>query len=82
MRACRPSALLFTIGAAIVTACVSLVLLRPIGKTEQPSVIWFYFTVLPLPFLDLAMLCSARCMTWRHGEYCWRWVFWVELLNC
>lgn len=43
------------IGAAIATACVSLVL-RQIGKIEQPAVVVFYFTVLPLPFLGLAML--------------------------
>lgn len=47
------------IGAAIVTACVSLVL-RQIGKTEQPSVIVFYFTVLPLPFLGLAMFWFGK----------------------
>lgn len=43
------------IGAAVVTAGVSLVL-RQIGKTEQPTVVVFYFTLLPLPFLGLAML--------------------------
>lgn len=41
--------------AAIVTACVSL-LLRQLSHTEESSVIVFYFTLLPLPFLGLAML--------------------------
>lgn len=42
-------------GAAIVTACISL-LLRQLSRTEESSVIVFYFTVLPLPFLAFAML--------------------------
>lgn len=43
------------IGAAIITAFISL-LLRQLGRVEQSSVIVFYFTVLPLPFLSVAML--------------------------
>lgn len=42
-------------GAAVVTACISL-LLRQLSRTEESSVIVFYFTVLPLPFLGVAML--------------------------
>lgn len=54
------------IAAAVATACVSL-LLRKIGETEQPSVVVFYFTLLPLPFLGLAMLwfgASHDMVTW------------------
>ncbi|MGD9811494.1 MAG: DMT family transporter [Sphingobium sp.] len=47
--------LVVAIGAAIMTSCISL-LLRHIGKTEHPAVVVFYFSVLPLPFLALAML--------------------------
>ncbi len=46
-------------GAAIVSACVSL-LLRQLSRTEHSSVIVFYFTVLPLPFLGLAMLWFGK----------------------
>lgn len=42
-------------GAAVVTACISL-LLRQLSQKEHSSVIVFYFTLLPLPFLGLAML--------------------------
>lgn len=53
-------------GAAIATACISL-LLRQLSRTEEPSVIVFYFTVLPLPFLAIAMLWFGQAhdpMTW------------------
>lgn len=52
--------------AAIATACVSL-LLRQLSRTEEPSVIVFYFTVLPLPFLAIAMLWFGQAhefITW------------------
>ena len=41
--------------AALVTSCVSL-LLRQIGKTEHPTTTVFYFSLLTLPPLGLAML--------------------------
>lgn len=47
------------IGAAVATACVSLVL-REIGRTEHPSVVVFYFTVLPLPFLAVIMMWFGK----------------------
>lgn len=53
-------------GAAIVTACISL-LLRQLSRTEEASVIVFYFTVLPLPFLGVAMLWFGQAhdaITW------------------
>lgn len=43
------------VGAAVVTACISL-LLRQLSQKEHSTVIVFYFTLLPLPFLGLAML--------------------------
>ncbi len=46
---------LVAITAAIFTACVSL-LLRQIGRTEHPTTTVFYFSVLTLPPLGIAML--------------------------
>ena len=47
------------VGASIATACVSL-LLRQLNRTEHSSVIVFYFSLLPLPFLSVAMLWFGK----------------------
>ncbi|MDQ4421310.1 DMT family transporter [Sphingobium sp. DEHP117] len=47
--------IIVAVSAAVVTACISL-LLRQLSQKEHSSVIVFYFTLLPLPFLGLAML--------------------------
>lgn len=47
------------ISAAIMTACISLVL-RDLGKTEKTGVIVFWFTVLSIPPLGLLMLFFGK----------------------
>lgn len=52
--------------AAVVTACVSLIL-RDLGRTENSGVIVFWFTLLSLPPLGLLMLFFGRAhdpLTW------------------
>ncbi|UXC91129.1 DMT family transporter [Sphingobium sp. RSMS] len=54
------------LAAAFVTACVSLVL-RELGRTESAGVIVFWFTLLSLPPLGVAMLFHGQAhdaMTW------------------
>jgi drug/metabolite transporter (DMT)-like permease len=54
------------LSGAIVTASVSLVL-RQLGRTESPGVIVFWFTLLSLPPLGIAMLFYAQphdLVTW------------------
>ncbi len=54
------------LSAAILTACISLVL-RELGRTEQPGVVVFWFTLLSLPPLAVAMLFVGRAhdpLTW------------------
>lgn len=47
------------LSAAILTACISLVL-RELGRTERPGVVVFWFTALTIPPLALAMLLFGQ----------------------
>ncbi len=54
------------LGAAVTTACVNL-LLRDLGKTESAGATVFWFTLLSLPPLGVAMIFVAQphdAMTW------------------
>ncbi|WP_062120329.1 DMT family transporter [Sphingobium herbicidovorans] len=61
-----PLGLAVAITAAVLTACISLIL-RDLGRTEKPGVIVFWFTILSLPPLGLAMLFVGKAhdpLTW------------------
>lgn len=50
-----PVGVAVALSAAILTACISLVL-RELGRTERPGVVVFWFTALSVPPLAMAML--------------------------
>lgn len=54
-----PLGVAVALAAAILTACVSIVL-RELGRTERPGVVVFWFTLLSLPPLALAMPFFAQ----------------------
>ena len=61
-----PLGLAVALSAAIITACISLVL-RDLGRTEKAGVTVFWFTVLSVPPLGILMLFLGKAhdsMTW------------------
>lgn len=65
---------LVALSAAVLTACISLVL-RELGRTERPGVVVFWFTVLSLPPLAIGMLFFAQ----PHDAATWGLLIFIGL---
>lgn len=65
---------LVALSAAILTACISLVL-RELGRTERPGVVVFWFTMLSLPPLAIGMLFFAQ----THDATTWGLLIFIGL---
>jgi drug/metabolite transporter (DMT)-like permease len=71
-----PLGVAVALSAAILTACVSIVL-RELGRTERPGVVVFWFTLLSLPPLAIAMPFFAR----SHDPLTWGLLLFLGLIG-
>jgi drug/metabolite transporter (DMT)-like permease len=71
-----PVGVAVALSAAVLTACVSLVL-RELGRTERPGVVVFWFTALTIPPLALGMLFFARA----HDPATWGLLVFIGIVG-
>ncbi|MEJ7927245.1 DMT family transporter [Sphingobium sp. AN641] len=64
------------LSAAILTACISLVL-RELGRTERPGVVVFWFTALSVPPLGMAMLFVGQA----HDPVTWGLLLFIGIVG-
>lgn len=71
-----PLGVAVALSAAILTACVSIVL-RELGRTERPGVVVFWFTLLSLPPLAIAMPFFGQA----HDPVTWGLLIFMGLIG-